>query len=68
MNLPPVPGLIFQKTKELRLFTGPMSVLMGASDKEIMIWAKEKGYVVFTHDLDFGALLAVSKDAGVSSG
>jgi len=28
MNLPPVPGLIFQKTKELRLFTGPMSVLM----------------------------------------
>jgi len=33
-----------------------------------MIWAKEKGYVVFTHDLDFGALLAASKDAGISSG
>ena len=31
-----------------------------------MTWAKEQGYVVFTHDLDFGALLAASKDAGPS--
>jgi len=37
-----------------------------ASDKEIMTWAKEQGYVVFTHDLDFGALLAASRDAGPS--
>jgi predicted nuclease of predicted toxin-antitoxin system len=26
-------------------------------DTEIMAWAREHGYVVFTHDLDFGALL-----------
>ena len=29
-----------------------------ASDKEIMQWAVDNNYVVFTHDLDFGAILA----------
>src|SRR5208282_2021541 len=29
-----------------------------ATDSEILDWAKKNGYVVFTHDLDFGALLA----------
>lgn len=28
-----------------------------ASDTEIMCWARQKGYVVFTNDLDYGALL-----------
>ena len=28
-----------------------------ASDVEIMKWARENGYIVFTHDLDFGAIL-----------
>lgn len=32
-----------------------------ASDAEIMNWSAENGYVVFTHDLDFGALLAATK-------
>ena len=31
-----------------------------AEDSEIMEWAKHNGYVVFTHDFDFGALLAAS--------
>jgi len=31
-----------------------------AEDSEIMQWARQNGYVVFTHDLDFGALLAAS--------
>ena len=31
-----------------------------APDTHIMTWAKEFGYVVFTHDLDFGALLAAT--------
>ncbi len=31
-----------------------------ASDRAIMTWAKTNGYVVFTHDLDFGALLAAT--------
>jgi len=28
-----------------------------ANDAEIMAWAKANGHVVFTHDLDYGALL-----------
>ncbi len=37
-----------------------------APDAEVMRWAGERGYVVFTHDLDFGALLAVSGAHGPS--
>ena len=36
------------------------------SDKEIMDWAYERGHVVFTHDLDFGILLAPTKARGPS--
>ncbi len=37
-----------------------------ASDREVLLWAKENGYVLFTHDLDFGAILAVTKAEGPS--
>ncbi len=37
-----------------------------AADRDIMDWAEENGYVVFTHDLDFGALLALTHKAGPS--
>ena len=37
-----------------------------AADREIMTWARQNGYVVFTHDLDFGALLAVTGAEGPS--
>jgi predicted nuclease of predicted toxin-antitoxin system len=37
-----------------------------ASDSTIMSWARANGYVVFTHDLDFGALLAVTRAEGPS--
>jgi predicted nuclease of predicted toxin-antitoxin system len=30
-------------------------------DTVIMQWAKTNGYIVFTHDLDFGAILAATK-------
>ena len=36
----------------------------GASDKDIMDWARNHQYVVFTHDLDFGTMLALSHEAG----
>lgn len=32
-----------------------------APDHEIMQWAKKNHYVIFTHDLDFGAILAASQ-------
>jgi predicted nuclease of predicted toxin-antitoxin system len=31
-----------------------------ATDRTIMGWAAERGYLVFTHDLDFGTLLAAN--------
>lgn len=37
-----------------------------AKDQEIMAWAREHGSVVFTHDLDFGHLLALTHAAGPS--
>jgi predicted nuclease of predicted toxin-antitoxin system len=38
----------------------------GASDRDIMAWARETGYVVFTHDLDFSALLVATQAEGPS--
>lgn len=37
-----------------------------ASDAEIMEWARQRGHVVFTHDMDFSALLAVTGANGPS--
>jgi predicted nuclease of predicted toxin-antitoxin system len=37
-----------------------------APDSEIMQFAVATGWIVFTHDLDFGMLLAVEKAAGPS--
>lgn len=37
-----------------------------AQDSEVMTWARRNGFVVFTHDLDFGALLAVTRAEGPS--
>lgn len=33
-----------------------------AKDREIMTFAADNGYVVLTHDLDFGAILAAGRD------
>ena len=37
-----------------------------AEDQEIMSWARINEYVVFTHDLDFGVLLATTHSHGPS--
>ena len=37
-----------------------------AADQEIMTWAGTNQYVVFTHDLDFGTLLALTRAVGPS--
>jgi len=33
----------------------------GATDNTIMEWARVNGYIVFTHDLDFGTILATTR-------
>ncbi len=38
----------------------------GASDREIMDWAIAHGCIVFTHDLDFGTMLALTHETGPS--
>jgi len=40
--------------------------LLNTPDREILLWAKANGYVLFTHDLDFGAILAVTQAEGPS--
>jgi predicted nuclease of predicted toxin-antitoxin system len=37
-----------------------------APDTEIMLWARTNSFVVFTHDLDFGILLALTHANGPS--
>ncbi|MDX1947085.1 MAG: DUF5615 family PIN-like protein [Pirellulaceae bacterium] len=37
-----------------------------AADREIMAWASGNQHVVFTHDLDFGATLALTHAMGPS--
>ena len=34
---------------------------MAAFREEIMEWAKSNGHLIFTHDLDFGAILAANR-------
>ena len=34
---------------------------LDASDREILSWAQANDHVLFTHDLDFGAILAISR-------
>jgi predicted nuclease of predicted toxin-antitoxin system len=36
------------------------------SDAEIMAWARDRGFIVFTHDLDFGGILASTGATGPS--
>jgi predicted nuclease of predicted toxin-antitoxin system len=37
-----------------------------ATDRSILEWARSTGYIVFTHDLDFGAILAATQASGPS--
>jgi predicted nuclease of predicted toxin-antitoxin system len=37
-----------------------------ATDATIMEWARRSGHIVFTHDLDFSALLAATEATGPS--
>ncbi len=37
-----------------------------ASDRTILEWANANGHVVFTHDLDFGTMLALTHRSGPS--
>jgi predicted nuclease of predicted toxin-antitoxin system len=59
MNLPPrwVPGL---KAEGWDAVHWSSVGSPGAADSEILGYAKDSGYAVLTHDLDFGAILAAT--------
>ncbi len=65
MNLSPVWVAIFQNAG----YSATHWSTVGnpkATDRTIMEWADENGYIVFTHDLDFGTILALTHKAGPS--
>ncbi|MGB3692293.1 MAG: DUF5615 family PIN-like protein [Spirulinaceae cyanobacterium] len=60
MNLSPDWINVFAK-HEIDAIHWPSVGDPGAVDREIMQWASTHEYIVFTHDLDFGALLAATQ-------
>jgi predicted nuclease of predicted toxin-antitoxin system len=60
MNLPPRWLQVFAREGWEAVHWSQVGAL-SASDREIMAWSRDNGYVVFTHDLDFSALLAASQ-------
>lgn len=65
MNLSPSWVAVFQRQGWKALHWSAVGD-PGAPDSAIMEWARVNGYIVFTHDLDFGALLATNRTQGPS--
>ncbi len=65
MNLSPAWAEVFKRENWEAIHWS----LVGAAtapDSEILGWAAANGFVVFTHDLDFGALLSTARSRGPS--
>ncbi len=60
MNLSPYWTAVFNKQGDDAVHWSEVGAVT-AKDEEILSWAAEQGYVVFTHDLDFGTLLATQE-------
>lgn len=65
MNLSPEWREVFQRTGWEAVHWSAIGEPT-ANDRQLMAWAQANGYVVFTHDLDFGAILAATRAAGPS--
>jgi len=65
MNLPPRWVQVFARAGWEALHWSQVGAPT-ASDREIMAWARDNGHAVFTHDLDFSALLAATQGEGPS--
>ena len=65
MNLPPRWAKVFAAESWEALHWSEVGAPT-ASDREIMAWARNNDYIVFTHDLDFSALLATTQGEGPS--
>ena len=65
MNLPPRWVQVFAEAGTEAVHWSQLGATT-ASDREIMTWARKYGHIVFTHDLDFSALLAATQEEGPS--
>ena len=65
MNLPPS-WVEFLAEKGVEAVHWSKIGNFGATDEVILEWAKKHDHAVFTHDLDFGALLAATRGEGPS--
>ena len=65
MNLSPDWGAVFQRHGWPAVHWSEVGDPR-ASDRVIMEWAEANQHIVFTHDLDFGALLAITRAEGPS--
>ena len=59
MNLPPTWVPVIEQAGHTAVHWSTIGS-SNAPDRELLAWAKAKGYVLFTHDLDFGAILAAT--------
>jgi predicted nuclease of predicted toxin-antitoxin system len=65
MNLTPEWVSVFQKEGHQAIHWSSVGK-MDATDREIMNYALHNGWIVFTHDLDFGDILAATGGEGPS--
>ena len=65
MNLPPKWVAIFIAEGWEAVHWSEIGAI-DAQDKVILKWARNNDFIVFTHDLDFGALLAAAGSEGPS--
>jgi len=65
MNLPPAWTAVFQAAGWDAIHWSAVGD-PNTPDRLIVDWARSNGYVVFTHDLNFGTLLAASQAQGPS--
>jgi predicted nuclease of predicted toxin-antitoxin system len=65
MNLPPGWVSVLEEAGHTASHWSNIGSL-NAPDREVLAWAKANGYLLFTHDLDFGAILAATEAEGPS--
>jgi len=59
MNLPPAWVSVLKESGHTAIHWSNIGA-PNAPDREILEWAKAQGHVLFTHDLDIGAILAAT--------
>jgi predicted nuclease of predicted toxin-antitoxin system len=65
MNLSPAWVKVLEKAGHTASHWSTIGSL-NAPDREVLLWAEANGYLLFTHDLDFGVILAATEAEGPS--